>query len=98
MLLEYVWCDKININGKNSFIKCTHSQVRLLCVLTDSVQLLWSYCWYLGYVLLISFPVEVWHVVYVMHELVCEVDFTNMLFRYELLMMVVGLNKQLFVW
>jgi hypothetical protein len=36
--------------------------------------------------------------VYVMHELVCEVDFTNMLFRYELLMMVVGLNKQLFVW
>ena len=52
---------------------------------------------FLVYGLLIGFSVEVWRVAYVMDELVYGVDFTNMLFRCELFMMV-GFNKQLFIW
>ena len=102
MLLEYVWCDKVDVYGKNSSENASVRKYVCFACLPNV-----SSCFgltvgtglgFLGYELLIGFPVEVWRVAYVMDELVHGSDFTNTLFRYELFMMVVGLNKRLFIW
>ena len=46
MLLAYVWCDKININGnngKNGSENVPICKYIYFCILTQCVQLLWSY-------------------------------------------------------
>ena len=102
MLLEYMWCDKINVNSKNSSENAPFHKYVCFAYLPNA-----SSCFsltvrtgsgFLVYGLLIGFSVEVWRVAYVMDEFVHGVDFTTMLFQYELFMMVAGLNKQLFIW
>ncbi len=46
MLLAYVWCDKININGNNGENYSENAPISkyiYFCLLTQCVQLLWSY-------------------------------------------------------